>query len=138
MRVRASSRSKAFMTFDGLFSIVPALVILLFTMNAAHFLSQSSAERMHEQQQFDKLVSIADHVVKQGAAMTGVIGDEKVRYPNWIEESRLPSLETDLKGRSGLNSLSIRLRDPGGGSVCIYRIVLDDSGQITKLYVCGD
>lgn len=135
-----ASRSRAFVTFDGLFSIIPALIIILFTMNVANFLTDDSVERMHEQQQFDKLVSIADYVVKQGAVKTGKIGNTDVRYPNWIEQAKVNSaLADDLKKRANLKALSIKLGGPGEESVCVYRIVVvGDSKNITTLYVCGD
>jgi hypothetical protein len=113
-------------------------MILLFALNAAHHLTNSASEEMHNQQVFDKLVSIADYVVKQGAVKTGIIGSETVRYPNWIETSKVNSvLESSLQTKTKLGSLSIQLDTPGPESVCVYRIVLDESESIRKLYVCG-
>jgi hypothetical protein len=144
----ASSRSSGFISFDGLFSIIPALLILVFTMNAAHFLTKDAIESMHRQQVFDKLVSIGDYVVKQGAVKTGKVGAasgnipipiDEVRYPNWVVKSKLDSMDTDkLRQAMNLSALSISLGKPGDGSVCIYRIVLDEQKEIKRLYVCGD
>jgi hypothetical protein len=139
MQQQGSSQSKAFVTFDGLFSILPALLILLFSLNAAHHLTKSASEQMHNQEVFDKIVSIADYVVKQGAVKTGSIGSEEVRYPNWIESSNVNSnLEHSLQSKTRLASLSIQFDKPGSESTCIYRIVLDEKEEIRKLYVCGE
>lgn len=137
------NRSRAFISFDAMFSIIPVLMMMLFTLNAAHSLSNGAAERMHGQQVLDKLVSVADYVVKQGAARTERIGSTDVRYPNWIDSSRIDSaLEQDLMRKTGLNRLSIRvaedLEEAGPGS-CIYRIVAaDDTKRIAAIQVCGD
>jgi len=137
------NRSRAFISFDAMFSIIPILMIILFTLNAAHFFTSNAAERMHRQQVLDKLVSVADYVVKQGAVRTDRIGITDVRYPNWIDSSRVnAALEQDLKQRTGLNSLSIRLTqtlDGAGPGFCIYRIVVaDDTKRIAAIHVCGD
>ncbi len=137
---------KAMLSFDGMFSIIPMLFILTITLSAANFLTKSSLERMDRQQVFDKLVSIADRVVKQDGVMTECIGTgfsgcENARYPNWIDRSKINNaLASDLKTKAGLNSLSISLDVPGPDEypICIYRIVVVDSNrEITKLYVCG-
>jgi len=135
--------SKAFITFDGLFSILPMLMIIMFTFNAAHSLSEEAVERMHRQQVFDKLVSIADYTVKQGAAVNenmGAIAGEEVRYPNWVDSGLITSQYSQgLKKRANLNGLSIQLTSPGDGSYCIYRIVVVGTGKdLDLLYVCGD
>lgn len=167
MAENASSRSRAsswtlikssrgpkvagFVTFDGLFSIIPVMMILLFSMQVANYLTSQSLERMHQQEVFSKIVSIADYIVKQGAAKTVVIGNSsmeiggiqaktEVRRPNLIDESKLTSsLEHNLKAKAGLDRLSISLNSPGEGQVCIYRIVvIDGSDDVSLLYVCGD
>jgi len=108
-------------------------------MNAAQFLTRSAGEQMLNQEVFDKVVSIADYIVKQGAAKTGTIGSEEVRYPNLIDSSKINAgLEQSLAAKAGLSSLTIQLDAPGDESTCIYRIVLDESEDIRKLYVCGE
>jgi hypothetical protein len=130
------NQSKGYITFDGLFSILPALLILIFTMNIANHLTDNANEHVFAQQRFDKLVSIADYTVKQGAV---VVNDStKLRYPNLINESKLTNDYIErLRVASNLNSLDITLDDPGAGSVCIYRIVLDQKDEIRQLHVCG-
>jgi len=138
------SRSKAFVSFDAMFSIVPALLMIALALGAAHLLTERSAERMHGQESFDKLVSIADYVVKQGAARTECVGTrlagcENVRYPNWLESAKVDdALAEGLGQRAGLAVLSIRLDYAGPGPACVYRlVVVDDRKDIRKLYVCG-
>ena len=101
---------------------------------------------MDRQQVFDKLVSIADRVVKQDGVMTECVGTsfiacENARYPNWIDRAKInDALASDLKAKAGLNKLSISFDDlkPDAGPICIYRIVVVDTDKkITKLYVCG-
>jgi len=125
-----------------MFSIIPALLMLTFALSSAHYLSAGAEQRMHEQQVFDKLVSIADFTVKQGAARTGAAGIDQVRYPNWLDESVLDdgSLARGLEQEAGLGELSVQLDDPGAGATCVYRLVVvgDDRERIAKLYVCGD
>jgi len=135
--------SKAFITFDGLFSILPALMIIMLAFNAAHTLTDEAVERMNRQQVFDKLVSIADYSVKQGLVVSenmGAIAGEKVRYPNWVDKSKITGQYTeDLRERANLDGLSIDPTSPGDGSYCIYRIVVvGTSKDIDLLYVCGD
>lgn len=128
---------KGFISFDGLFSILPALLILIFTMNIANHLTMNAQEHIHLQQLFDKLVSIADYTVKQGAVITD--DSAGLRYPNLIDESKITDNYAEtLREETNLNSLQITLDDPGAGSVCIYRIVLDQRDQIRQLHVCGD
>jgi len=143
MRLQArTSRHKAFLSFEAMFAMIPALLMLTFALGSAHSLSVSAAERMDGQQVFDKLVSIADYAVKQGAVRTGAAGTDQVRYPNWIDESMLDggSLARGLRQEAGLAELSIQLDDPGPGAVCVYRLVVigDNRERIAKLFVCGE
>jgi hypothetical protein len=144
--IQKSVGRKAILSFDGMFSIIPMLFILTITLSAANFLTKSSLERMDRQQTFDKLVSIADRVVKQDGVMTECIGTdfggcENARRPNWIDRSKInEALSDELEKKANLHALSISLDDPitDSSSICIYRIVVVDSNQeITKLYVCG-
>ena len=148
MQNRSRAHMKAILSFDGMFSIIPMLFILTITLSAAAFLTKSSLSHMERQQVFDKLVSIADRVVKQDGVVVECVGTsfsgcENTRYPNWINRAKITdSLESNLKSKAGLNSLSISLDDLDSnvdlGSVCIYRIVVVDTDKsITKLYVCG-
>jgi hypothetical protein len=127
------------MSFDGLFSILPILVMVTFVLSVAASLTEDATVRMHEQQQFDKIVSIADYVVKQGAVKTTFFNHKEFRYPNWIDKTKLTDgLSDELKKRANLNSLNIALDNPGEGDVCVYRIVVvGQSKEISTLYVCG-
>lgn len=127
---------KGYVSMDGLFSILPAMLILILALDMASHIAREGAGRMHGQELFDKLVSIADYTVKAGAAKT----DQKqgLRYPNLIDESRLTQSYADgLASRAGLDALSITLDTPGNGAVCIYRVVVDANMDVRQLHVCG-
>jgi hypothetical protein len=136
---QGSLRSRAFASFDAMFAIVPSLLMLLLVAQASHFLMSEAAERMHRQETFDRLVSAADYVVKQGAVKTNMSGPGE-RSPNWLDGGKLTDALADgTRQKAGLGELTITL-DPAQaeGSFCIYRIVVvDDAKGIRKLYVCG-
>lgn len=130
-----TSRCKGFISFDALFSILPIILIVSLAMERSMALARESEEAMHNQQSFDKLVSVADYTVKSGAA----VRSNGIRYPNWIDEGALSEeYAVALKNKTGLESLDITMDGPGGDGTCIYRIVV--SGQqkeIRRLFVCG-
>ena len=136
---RESPCTRAFASFDAMFATVPALLMLLLVAQSSHFLVSEAAERMHRQETFDRLVSIADYVVKQGAVETDMSGPGE-RHPNWLDSGKLDNtLEAGLMQKAGLSALSITLDYPGQGAACIYRlVVVDDAKEIRKLYVCGE
>ncbi|HID72693.1 TPA: hypothetical protein EYP38_02015 [Candidatus Micrarchaeota archaeon] len=101
--------------------------------------------KMERQVAFDKIVSIADYVVKRGAAKTDhhdLLGPETV-YPNWVDMSALSSLDREsLAEGAGLNNLYIGLDRPEDSGTCIYRLVVTGSDRRTlqtrQLFVCGE
>jgi hypothetical protein len=130
------SRSKGFVTFDALFSIIPILLLISITMQASADLSKRAQYHSHRQQVFDKLVSVADYTVKIGAARH--YGN--LRYPNWIDESRISEgYEKDMLEKAGLSALYIGIDEPEDDyAVCLYRIVVvGPEKEIRKLFVCG-
>ena len=133
---------KAQMALDAIITIIPIVLILVFTLNTAAFLNYKSTDYMERQQIFNKLVSIADSVVKQKAVVveTGNLLTESSSYPNWIDESRFNSIDRLLlANQTGLKSLSVTFDKPGQNKYCIYRLVVVGTGkEIHKLYVCGD
>lgn len=113
------------------------LLMLAFIMNASFRISTESAERIHRQQVFNKLVSVSDYSVKSGLAKT----DGGVRYPNWIELSRLTHAYTEnLRLGSGLSRLYISTDEPDNQyAMCLYRLaVTGDDMRHVRLFVCGD
>ncbi|MBN1169878.1 hypothetical protein JXA56_02545 [Candidatus Micrarchaeota archaeon] len=124
------SRYKGILSFDAMFSILPMVLMFSFLIQILYF----TGETNHQQEKFDKLVSIADYTVKIGA----VRSEEKIRYPNWIEENKLTvSYIDDLQERMKLDSLHIGFV-PGEGLTCIYRLVVTgEDKKISKLFVCG-
>jgi len=127
---------KAFSSFDAMLSIIPILMLVVFVMNLNSYVVHKTAEQTHQQQIFNKLVSIADYTVKSGAVRTS--GD--IKYPNWIDQTKLSDTYIgDLKSRAALSNLDISLGSPSDFSVCIYRlVVIGDDKQIARIFVCGD
>ena len=144
-----------------MFSLIPIALMALFVMSISASLLRDAAERMEKQQTFDKLVSVADYVVKSGAARSdgGSASDSasglvpsfvssSVHYPNWIDESKLDSLDVEkLRTDAGLASLFVSSQRPesiqktssgAAASVCIYRLVVfGDDKRIGRIFVCG-
>ncbi|HSB47618.1 MAG TPA: hypothetical protein VLD37_06405 [Candidatus Bilamarchaeum sp.] len=130
------SRSKGFLSLDALFCTVPLILISLLMIRAASELSSKAAARMHSQEVFDKLVSVADHTVKSGAA----VKRGGVRHPNWIDETKLTQgYVLGLRETAGLSELYVSLDEPVSDfPVCIYRLVVSgEEKALSKLYVCG-
>lgn len=137
MRQSTQNRFKAFLSFDGMFSTVPVILMLCFVLSISAILAHDAAEKIHRQRVFDRLVSIADYTVKAGAARTT---PEGLRYPNWVDESRLTdAYADDLKTRAGLAELQISFSKPGTPfDACIYRIVVaGEDRHIARIFVCG-
>jgi hypothetical protein len=127
---------RGFASMDALFSILPLMLMLLFTADAASSLAKEAAGRNHREEVFDRLLAVADFTVKSGAA----IHDKGIRHPNWINGSALSGEYSEgLRKSSGLSMLSISLSRPEGGhDACIYRFVVVGEGKaIGRLFVCG-
>ncbi|MFH1520800.1 MAG: hypothetical protein ABID61_04090 [Candidatus Micrarchaeota archaeon] len=130
-----ANQSRAFITIDGMVSLLPILLILFLLAESISFLSNSNAKTSHNQIFFNKLVSIADYTVKSGAA----IHQDNIRYSNWIDEQKLNAqFVEDLRQKTDLNNLYISTTSQQNYSVCIYRLVVVGSNKdIKKLFVCG-
>ncbi len=118
------------------------LLMVLFLVESASWLSGAARESSHRQQLFDRLVSVADYSAKIGLAMR----EGEVRHPNWLDLAKLTAGYSDsLREKAGLSSLYIGLEEPPSDSsapgypMCIYRLVVAGDGkEIRKLYVCGE
>lgn len=131
------SRSKGFFSMDAMLSMLPLMMLCLLFVQASSEMSGRAARTLFAQQTFDKLVSAADFTVKSGAVMR----ENGVRYPNWVDPALLDRQYSEsLRGRLALASLYISLLPPGEEfGLCIYRIVVvGETKEISKLYVCGD
>lgn len=143
--VSCSRSRRAFISFDAMFSLIPVLLMLFYALSAASSLSNDAEMRIGRQVAFDKLVSIADYIVKRGAARADSSGDGSAwaAYPNWIDEGALDGMDlASLSGKAGLRSLKISMDGPSEGEDnCIYRLVVTgpDRGRlrIRRLFVCG-
>ena len=92
-----------------------------------------NAEYLDQQTRWDKLVTIADFVVKRGAAYES---DEAV-YPNWIDDTKLDALNLEeWKKRMELDTLQVGYAPTDG--VCLYRLVArGPQKEIAQLWVCA-
>jgi hypothetical protein len=130
------SRYDGFSSFDAMLSMLPVMLMMLFLLNVSLLSASSVEDRMHRQEVFDKLVSIADYTVKSGA----VRRVDDIRYPNWVDGALLTESYTEgLRQRASLDSLHISLHEPDQAyQACIYRlVVIGDDKAISRLHVCG-
>ncbi|VVC04151.1 Uncharacterised protein [Candidatus Bilamarchaeum dharawalense] len=130
------NRFSGFVAIDAMVSLIPILLILIILIETVSFFSNETATGAHHQKIFNRLVGIADYVVKSGA----VVEEGEIRYPNWIDEKKLNAITIEtLRDGSDLSSLYIGVKSPSlSYSVCIYRIVVIGSEkQIKQLFVCG-
>lgn len=133
------NQSKGFISFDAMFSIIPMLLIILYALNTVNILSETAQRNLNQQVIFNKLVSIADYTVKQGAVHTIYSSNNPTMiYPNWLDEHQLDNLDIEhLKASSDLDYLYIGLDTPSDGT-CVYRLVVTGSEKsIRQLFVCG-
>ena len=133
-----ANRCKGFVSFDFLFSIIPILLIVLYTVSQSSFMQVRMDEQLEHQVLFNKLVSISDYVVRAGAAKTeGSMFPAKKIHPNLIASDDFTSLEATLKGHLHLKSLHIGFQS--GEGTCIYRLVVyEPDASIRKIYFCGE
>lgn len=106
------------------------LLVVLFTVNQV---AGQNRTYLEEQQRWDKLVTIADFVVKQG----GAYDQGATIYPNWVDDGKLAQMDREvLRTRMGLQQLSIGYAPAEG--VCLYRLVVRGAQkEIAQLWVCG-
>ncbi len=137
-----TNRRKGFVSYDGLFSLLPVLMLTVFVLGTMQYLLSDSVDKMDSQEKYNLLVSVADYIVKDGGAYKE---GEKV-YPNWISETELGAVRSQLseiRSMLGLPGLDFGLEDAEGydgesGKTCVYRLVV--SGQekeLDRLFVCG-
>lgn len=136
-----ANQSKAFVSFDFLFSIIPILLIVSYSLSFASFLEGRAESKIQGQILFDKLVSASDYAVRVAAAKDeGISFPDKKVYPNLIPSSDFSDLEASLSSR-----LRFRLRmgfEEDGfmrKGTCIYRLVVyEPTMEVRKLYFCGE
>ncbi len=136
MQMRTSRCERGFLSFDGMLSLVPMIMLLSLALQASAMHAGAASDALSRQQLFDKLVSVADYTVESGAA----VRDGGLRYPNWLDASRLTaSYSAGLAEEAGLESLYIGEEKPGGDyAICIYRLaVYGEEKEIGRLFVCG-
>lgn len=140
MQSRSERKCNGFISFDFLFSIIPILLILSYTLSYSSFLEQRAEEKISGQILFDKLVSASSYVVRVGAAKKEGNGfPEAKASPNLISSEDFSAYESQL-GNKLRFSLSIGFEESGfrPKGTCIYRLVVHEpTRQIRKLYFCG-
>lgn len=132
-------RYNGFASYDGMFSIVPILLLSVFILSTMQYLLYDSVHKVNSQEKFNFLTVVADYAVKN--ADGGAYSESEKVYPNLIVPSKLSGLEQKI-GEEMERDIFIGLES--GGSIpseektCIYRIVVNhDTEQIDRLFVCG-
>ncbi len=125
-------RHRGFLAMESLVVLLIMAVTIAYTIYVISSVTAYNKQHIERQQIFNKLVSIADYVVKEGAAAES----NDAIYPNLIDEQKLNGLDImDIATRMGISKLKIGWQ--AGNGTCIYRLVLDSRMEIRKLYVCG-
>ena len=145
------SSSKGFISFDALFSMLIVVLLLLLFLNYYSYLSLEIKDKLSLQKKFNRIVSIADYLVKIGMAhRTSNAGyanpfyfESSIRYPNWVDESLIPTRhQIAIWAKNiGLKKLDVYFgTEPNDDyEICIYRVVVvGPQKEISKLYVCGE
>ena len=127
---------KAMLSLDCLFSLLPILLIIFYTLTITSLIVEKSNKLAQSQILFDKLTSIADYTVELALAEK----TEDARWPSLVKTTTLDESEiAQLRVTFDLNALSIG--DEPSSATCIYRLVIVDkdidSKEIEKIYVCG-
>lgn len=132
------SRSRGFLSFDAVFSLLPVALMVLFVMALSAAVAGSAAAGMQRQEVFDKVVSAADYTVKTGYARVEADG---LKRPNWMRDGGIDEAYVEqLRARTGLGALEMGYGEPDGAhDACIYRlVVVGDRKEIRRLFACGD
>ena len=131
---------KAFIAFDTLFSIIPILLIIIFTFNYANHLQKTYLESLERTRLENKLVSIANLVVTNLAAKKSTEQEYYANYlqPNWIIDQELEKVDQENL-RKTLNLAELSISWERTGKNCIYRLVVfGEQKEIRQLFVCGE
>ena len=127
------STYKGFLSFDTMLSFIPILLIAIYLISYANFISEKNQNELHSQILHNKLVSVSELVVNDLAAKK----TDSVK-PNWIDENELAKVNADeLKKSMGLTELHVGWQPDGKN--CIYRIVVfGEDKEIRQLFICGE
>ncbi len=123
------------LSLDCLFSLLPILLIILYTLTITSLIVEKSNKLAQSQILFDKLTSISDYAVELALAEKR----EDTRWPSLVKTTKMAEPEiTQLSLTLDLAHLSIG--DEASGATCIYRLVVENelgSKEIKKIYICG-
>ena len=134
VKIMKKSRYKAFIALESLVVMLILLVLMFYVIHTIKTIVENNSSYAKKQQRFDKLVSIADNMVKSGLAKES----SDARYPNWVDENKFASLDAEVyRKQFSLSKLSIAFQQ--GEGVCIYRLVVfGEQKEIKKLFICGE
>lgn len=132
-RYKEKSRYAGFLAFESLIMLLVLVTLLAYLLWSVRISSERSDRYFSEQSRFNRLTSVADYIVKRGAAYEA---EDRV-YPNWIDEGKLATLDSGALGRqAGLAYMSAGWSE--GQGTCLFRLVVaGEKKEIRKLYVCG-
>ena len=148
--VSTSASASGAVFLDLIFATLPIILIVVYTLTHAAYLSDNRIRNLEEEVTFHKLVSVSDIIVKQLAVQKSGGGWDSKFEPNLIDESELSSINPSAVAESiGLKSIYIGFEPHGAqsvqsgtkkqNSICVYRIVVSgEFREIRKLFICGD
>lgn len=128
------STYRGFLSFDTMLSFIPILLIVIYLISYANFISEKNQNELRSQTLHNKLVSVSELVVNDLAARKNA---DSIK-PNWIDENELLQINNEeLKESIGLEKLYVGWQPEGKN--CIYRIVaFGNEKEIRQLFICGE
>ncbi len=139
--VQMRSIFRGYLALDTLMTFIPILLMSVYLLNYANFLSEKSQNELRAQILHNKLVSVGELVVNDLAAkktnLLEASGANSVK-PNWIDENELSNINRDRLAKDiGLVKLNIGWQ--ADGKNCIYRVVaFSEQKDIRQLFICGE
>lgn len=138
------NNKKGQFTFDLALTLVILSFILYFGLSAIAEIHATNEKNLDEQVLFNKIISVADYLVKEGAVETKqIFQGTKAIYHHELNSNTLIKVNTSkLKEKLKLKELTIDICQIEGcnniisDTLCVNRIVLFED-NISILRVCG-
>ena len=140
------NQSKAFVSFDLLFAVLPLLLMISYLFSVIWLATETAEQSLHSAEITGKLATIADYLVKRGAVertrAAAFLGNKFIGTatysPNVIDDAELDFFkkqkQEEIRNWMGLERLEVSWEQGEGN--CVYRLVLSND-ELKKLYVCG-
>ncbi len=123
---------KAYYSIDAMIYAIPIIFILYLILIVISFSSHYALLNRYSSIPV-KLVVASDIAVKYLS-----INDDGFSYINWVDVSHVKSYDWQSVAKSlGLNEIIIS-DHMVYGKVCIFRFVLTEDREISRIFVCGD